>query len=65
VYIAYTSDDKQRYLFGKNVKLWLMSLKTKTIKDVTPLFYGGQGTINVPSWSADSRKITFESYMVK
>jgi len=42
-------------LFGKNVKLRLMNLETKAIKDITPVFFGGQGTINVPSWSADSK----------
>jgi len=25
-------------------------------------FFGGQGTINVPSWSPDSREVTFVSY---
>lgn len=65
VYIAYTSNEKQSHLFGKNVKLRLMDLKTKAIKDITPVFYGGQGTINVPSWSPDSRKIAFVSYSVK
>ena len=65
VYIAYTSDEKQSHLFGKNVKLRLLDPKTKTIKDITPVFYGGQGTINVPSWSPDSRKIAFVSYSVK
>jgi Tol biopolymer transport system component len=24
--------------------------------------FGGQGTINVPSWSPDSKKIAFASY---
>ncbi len=62
VYIAYTSDEKQNHLFGKNVKLRLMNLQTKEIKDITPVFYGGQGTINVPSWSPDSQKIAFVSY---
>jgi Tol biopolymer transport system component len=65
VYIAYTSDEKQSHWFGKNVKLRLMDLKTKVIKEITPVFYGGQGTINVPSWSPDSRKIAFVSYSVK
>ena len=65
VYIAYTSDEKQAHLFGKNVKLRLMNTKTKAMKDITPVFYGGQGTINVPSWSPDSRKIAFVSYLVK
>ena len=65
VYIAYMSDEKQAHLFGKNVKLRLMNTNTKAIKDITPVFYGGQGTINVPSWSPDSRKIAFVSYLVK
>lgn len=64
-YIAYTSDEKQLHLFGKNVKLRLMDLKEKSIRDLTPVFYGGQGTINVPSWSPDSKKIAFVSYSVK
>lgn len=63
-YIAYTSDEKQNHLFGKNVKLRLMNLETKAIKDITPVFFGGQGTINVPSWSADSKKIAFVSYFL-
>ncbi|WP_221391372.1 transporter [Dyadobacter sp. NIV53] len=64
VYIAYTSDQKQQHLFGKDVKLRLMDTQTKVIKDLTPVFFGGQGTINVPSWSADSRKIAFVSYSI-
>ncbi|MHA8059959.1 TolB family protein [Aquirufa beregesia] len=64
VYIAYTSDEKQSHLFGKQVKLRLMNLQTKEIKDISPVFYGGQGSINVPSWSPDSRKIAFVSYSV-
>ncbi|MFD2522292.1 TolB-like translocation protein [Emticicia soli] len=52
------------HLFGKNVKLRLMNLETKAIKDITPVFFGGQGTINVPSWSADSKKIAFVSYFL-
>ncbi len=65
VYIAYTSDEKQNHLFGKNVKLCLMNTESKVIKDITPVFYGGQGTINVPSWSPDGKKIAFVSYSVK
>jgi Tol biopolymer transport system component len=64
VYLAYTSDEKQQHLFGKDVKLCLMDLKTRKIRDLTPVFFGGQGTINVPSWSADSRKLAFVSYTV-
>lgn len=64
VYIAYTSDQKQNHLFGKQVKLRLMNLETRDIKDITPVFFGGQGTINVPSWSPDSKKVAFVSYSI-
>jgi Tol biopolymer transport system component len=64
VYIAYMSDEKQAHPFGKNVRLRLMNPKTKAIKDITPVFFGGQGTMNVPSWSSDSKKIAFVSYSV-
>jgi TolB protein len=65
VYISYLSDEKQAHLFGKNVKLRLMNLETKAIKDITPVFFGGQGTLNVPSWSPDGKKIAFVSYSIK
>jgi Tol biopolymer transport system component len=38
------------------VQLKLMNIATKQIQVITPVFYGGQGTFNVPSWSSDSRK---------
>tara|TARA_B110000483_G_C17915451_1_gene434733 strand:+ start:62 stop:232 length:171 start_codon:yes stop_codon:yes gene_type:complete len=44
------------------VKLRLIDLETKKIKDVTDLFYGGQGTINVPSWSPDGREFAYVRY---
>ncbi len=65
VYIAYTTEQKQNHPFGKEVVLRLMNLETRKIKDLTPVFFGGQGSINVPSWSADSRKVAFVSYEVK
>jgi Tol biopolymer transport system component len=34
---------------------------TKAIKILAKLF-GGQGTINVPSWSPDSKRLAFVSY---
>ncbi|MGA2652650.1 MAG: hypothetical protein ABSF28_19100 [Terracidiphilus sp.] len=46
---------------GKDVELRLMSMKDKSIKLLAKLF-GGQGTINVPSWSPDSLKLAFVSY---
>lgn len=63
-YIAYTADQKQNHPFGKDVKLRLLDLKTKVIKDLTHNFYGGAGTINTPSWSPDGKKIAFISYSV-
>jgi hypothetical protein len=39
----------------------LMSLKDGKIRVLTKLF-GGQGTINVPSWSPDGQKLAFVSY---
>jgi len=47
---------------GKDVMLRLMTLSDKKITVLAKLF-GGQGTINVPSWSPDSSKLAFVSYM--
>ncbi len=49
---------------NKNVMLRLINLKTKKIKVIAKLF-GGQGTINVPSWSPDSKSVAFVSYHLK
>ena len=38
-----------------------MSLKEKKVRVLAKLF-GGQGTINVPSWSPDGLKLAFVSY---
>jgi Tol biopolymer transport system component len=38
-----------------------MSMKDKSTKVLAKLF-GGQGTINVPSWSPNSLKLAFVSY---
>jgi Tol biopolymer transport system component len=46
---------------NKDVKLRLMTLADRKIKTIAQLF-GGQGTINVPSWSPDSRSVAFVSY---
>lgn len=62
VYICYIDDQKEAHPFGKNVKLRMMDLKTQKIEDITEVFYGGQGTLNVNSWSPDSKKIAFVRY---
>ncbi len=46
---------------NKRVMLRLMSPNGEGIRTIAFL-YGGQGTINVPSWSPDSKKIAFVSY---
>jgi TolB protein len=48
---------------NKDVTLRIMSLDSRKI-EVLGRFFGGQGTINVPCWSADSRKISFVTYQL-
>ena len=48
---------------NKDVLLRLMSLKDKKITVLAKLF-GGQGTINVPSWSPDSGQLAFVSFQL-
>jgi WD40 repeat protein len=60
VYVAYEKG-VNGHPPDKDVELRLMSLKDKQIHVLAKLF-GGQGTINVPSWSPDSRKLAFVSY---
>lgn len=62
VLISYLEDQKGSHPFGKDVKLRLVDVETKEIKDLTPVFYGGQGTINVHSWSPDGDWIAFVRY---
>ena len=48
---------------NKDVMLRLMSLRDHKITVLAKLF-GGQGTINVPSWSPDSTQLAFVSYQL-
>jgi Tol biopolymer transport system component len=48
---------------NKDVTLRIMTLGSKQI-DVLARFFGGQGTINVPCWSPNGRKIAFVTYQV-
>jgi TolB protein len=48
---------------NKDVRLRVMHLDTRAIDELAKLF-GGQGTINVNSWSPDSQSLAFVSYQI-
>jgi len=48
---------------NKDVTLRVMSMADKKITVLAKPF-GGQGTINVPSWSPDSKRLAFVSYLL-
>ncbi len=48
---------------NKDVMLRIMTLKEKKITVLAKLF-GGQGTMNVPSWSPDGKQFAFVSYQL-
>jgi TolB protein len=48
---------------NKDVQLRLMNLQTRNVDVLTKLF-GGQGTINVASWSPNSQYLAFVSYQI-
>ena len=62
VYLSYLKDQGENHPPMKQVALRLMNLKTNTVKTLCT-FIGGQGTINVPSWSPDSKHFAFVSYV--
>jgi Tol biopolymer transport system component len=62
VFLAYLEGQGEDHPFGKQVKLRLMDLRDFSVRDLTPPFFGGQGTINVPSWSPDSQNVAFVAY---
>ena len=66
VYIAYCQNDVAAgdHPANKNVELRLVQASGGEPKIITKLF-GGQGTINVNSWSPDNRTIAFVSYRLK
>ncbi len=61
VYLAYDAS-VAGHPADKDVQLKLMDLSTGDTRVLTSIF-GGQGTINVPSWSADSTRIAFVNYL--
>jgi hypothetical protein len=60
VFLSY-GKDVSGHPQDKDVALNLMSMTDKSVHVLARLF-GGQGTINVPSWSPDSTRIAFVSY---
>lgn len=62
VFLSYGSDVKG-HPPNKDVQLRLRNMSNGKIKVLVKLF-GGQGTINVPSWSPDSKKVAFVSYQL-
>lgn len=61
VYLSYLEDQGDRHPPMKSVALRLFDLQTKTTRTLCS-FTGGQGSINVPSWSPDGSKFAFVSY---
>jgi dipeptidyl aminopeptidase/acylaminoacyl peptidase len=66
VYIAYKKGDVEPgdHPANKNVELRLIPADGGESKTIVSLF-GGQGSINVNSWSTDNRTIAFVSYRLK
>jgi Tol biopolymer transport system component len=66
VYITYRKDDVEagHHPPNKNVDLRLIPAEGGSSKTIATLF-GGQGTINVNSWSPDHRTIAFVAYRLK
>jgi len=62
VFLSYAGDVKGR-AENKDVTLRVMPLAGGKIEVLARLF-GGQGTINVPSWSPDSQQVAFVSYQL-
>jgi len=62
-WLAFLSYEKEvtGHPANKPVRLRLMPTAGGPIQDLARLF-GGQGTMNVPSWSPDSRQVAFVSY---
>lgn len=65
-YISYKKDEVEPSMHpaNKNVELRLMSAEGGEHKTLLKLF-GGQGTLNVNSWSPDNNTIAFVSYRLK
>lgn len=61
-FLRYLEDQGQAHPFGRDVQLMMQDLETGRVRSITEVFWGGQGTLNVPSWAPDSRRLAFVSY---
>ncbi|BFP39223.1 hypothetical protein FGF1_00680 [Flavobacteriaceae bacterium GF1] len=61
VFLSYLDNQGDKHPAMQKVALRLYDLETNGIKELFR-FIGGQGTINVPSWSPDGKKFAFVSY---
>ena len=61
VFLSYLEDQGDRHPAMKKVALRLFDLQSNSIRTLCS-FTGGQGTINVPSWSPDGKAFAFVSY---
>lgn len=63
VYISYIENQNGDHPFGKDVLIRQLDVETGKTKSLTPVFYGGQGTLNVHSWSPDGEHIAYVKYI--
>jgi len=61
VFLTYEKD-VEGHPENKDVMLRLMAVGGDKKISVLARLFGGQGTINVPSWSPDSKQLSFVSY---
>lgn len=66
VFLTYNADEVKpdAHPSNKNVELKIMNPDGTSIKTIAKVF-GGQGTINVNSWSPDSKHLAFVSYKLE
>jgi TolB protein len=66
VFLSY-GEEVEGHPENEDVMLRIAPLKDDTVDgkvEVLAKLFGGQGTINVPSWSADSKQLAFVSYQL-
>jgi Tol biopolymer transport system component len=62
VFLSYEKD-VSGHPENKDVTLRRLTLESRRV-EILARFLGGQGTINVPSWSPDGRQIAFVTYQL-